>query len=139
MNYVLGFCIDKDNQVALVLKSRGPRINICKWNGIGGKVEPQEQHADAMCREWTEETGLVSPAWKHIGRMWGDGWRVVLYSARVQHSLVLPARNDVEEVLSVTHVEGVCHPSLASIFAQNIPTIVQHILSGSGILELELV
>ena len=48
--------IHKEDQVLLGLKKRGFGVN--KWNGFGGKVEPNETVIDAAARELKEECCL---------------------------------------------------------------------------------
>ncbi|KAF9817598.1 hypothetical protein SFRURICE_014737 [Spodoptera frugiperda] len=45
--------INKEDQILLGLKKRGFGIN--KWNGFGGKVEPNETILEAAARELNEE------------------------------------------------------------------------------------
>ncbi|KAJ8730423.1 hypothetical protein PYW07_017461 [Mythimna separata] len=49
--------IQKENQILLGLKKRGFGMN--KWNGFGGKVEPNETIIDAAVRELKEECCLI--------------------------------------------------------------------------------
>lgn len=57
---VVGLAFNPDSlMVALVLKDRGPECVIGHWNGVGGKVEDNERLAEAMAREFREETGAV--------------------------------------------------------------------------------
>lgn len=58
--YVLGFLFHQD-EVALILKNRGPDVVVGKWNGVGGKLEKNEEPPAAMIREFREETGFVVP------------------------------------------------------------------------------
>ncbi|XP_050671179.1 oxidized purine nucleoside triphosphate hydrolase-like [Leptidea sinapis] len=54
--YTLVF-VRKENQILLGYKKRGFGMN--KWNGFGGKVEPNECILDAAIRELNEECGLT--------------------------------------------------------------------------------
>ena len=57
-HYVLGFMFNINlTEVALIRKNR-PAWQCGKLNGIGGHIEPGEDPATAMCREFTEEAGL---------------------------------------------------------------------------------
>ncbi|XP_022125995.1 oxidized purine nucleoside triphosphate hydrolase [Pieris rapae] len=51
--YTLVF-LRKDNKILLGLKKRGFGVN--KWNGFGGKVEPNETILEAAVRELKEES-----------------------------------------------------------------------------------
>jgi 8-oxo-dGTP pyrophosphatase MutT (NUDIX family) len=52
----LGFIVE-DGRILLGMKKRG--LGEGKWNGFGGKVEPEETIEQAMIREFEEECGLV--------------------------------------------------------------------------------
>ena len=47
----------KDKQVMLAMKKRG--FGAGRWNGLGGKVGPEESVEDAMKREANEEAGVL--------------------------------------------------------------------------------
>jgi len=82
IRYVAGFLFNKDRtQVALILKTRGPDILINKWNGIGGKIEPNETSQAAIKREFEEETGVIVLNWEFFMSLCGDGWNVDFYHA----------------------------------------------------------
>lgn len=62
LQMVVGLCFDeKMEQVALVLKAKGPPCVVGNWNGVGGKIEPGEFDGQAMVREFYEETGCDVP------------------------------------------------------------------------------
>jgi 8-oxo-dGTP pyrophosphatase MutT (NUDIX family) len=79
LDYVVGLVFDLNERLVLVQqKNRGPRFNIGKWNGIGGKIEDGETPPMAMSRECAEETGLDIPpdnwfyqAQAHLGDRYG--------------------------------------------------------------------
>jgi 8-oxo-dGTP pyrophosphatase MutT (NUDIX family) len=50
--------IRRDTAVLLAMKKRG--FGAGKYNGAGGKVEPNESTEEAACREVLEETGIQS-------------------------------------------------------------------------------
>lgn len=60
--YVLGFMFYQDD-VVLILKTKGPDVVVGKWNGVGGKIEVDENPYDAMAREFKEETGYLNTDW----------------------------------------------------------------------------
>ena len=60
--YVLGFCFNAEkNRVVLMEKNR-PDWQKGYLNGVGGKVEKGEIPVCAMCREFGEETGVITYA-----------------------------------------------------------------------------
>lgn len=79
---VLGFLFDRTgDKVLLIEKLSGPPYVVGKWNGIGGKVEPNESTIDAMRRECLEETALPIMDWKEFGSLDGPDWAVLMYRA----------------------------------------------------------
>jgi len=61
----LCYIINSQNQVLLVKKKRG--FGVDKWNGPGGKVEPNESIEESLIREIKEETGLILQEKKELG------------------------------------------------------------------------
>lgn len=70
--YVCGFMFDTLDhpfgRVLLINKLR-PDYQKGKLNGIGGRVEPGESHAQAMIREFHQETGLMVTDWIYFCQM----------------------------------------------------------------------
>ncbi len=60
----LGFLI-KEDKVLLAMKKRG--FGVGKWNGIGGKLEINEDSESAMKREAYEEIGIEILSFKTAG------------------------------------------------------------------------
>ena len=58
MIYVAGFMFDHAYRQVLLIKKLKPSWQKNRYNGIGGKVEPQELPISAMVREFSEETGV---------------------------------------------------------------------------------
>jgi ADP-ribose pyrophosphatase YjhB (NUDIX family) len=61
---VYGICTKKD-QLLVIAKGKGPYAN--RYDLPGGSIEKNETLAEAMCRELTEETGLIAYAVETIG------------------------------------------------------------------------
>jgi 8-oxo-dGTP diphosphatase len=79
--YVCGFYFDHVlKQVVLIWKNK-PAWQAGKLNGIGGKIEPGETAAEAMHREFKEETGIDHPAWDRVIIISGNDWEVHFFSA----------------------------------------------------------
>jgi 8-oxo-dGTP diphosphatase len=53
---VVGFMFWHTN--VLLVKKLKPAWQHGYWNGVGGKIEPNESDAEAMVREFKEETGI---------------------------------------------------------------------------------
>lgn len=104
--YVAGFLFQQvnwhcENQVALVLKAK-PAWQAGHWNGIGGKIEDGEASANAMRREFYEETGSHAGGWwRHYATLYGPRASVDFYANSVWSYAApfLPETNDVGEPL----------------------------------------
>jgi mutator protein MutT len=57
----------KDDHVLLAMKKRG--FGKGKWNGVGGKIEPQETTEQALVRECQEEIGCTPTAYNKVGEL----------------------------------------------------------------------
>src|SRR5690242_4185314 len=59
--YILGFAFNRDKSKVLLIKKNRPQWQAGFFNGIGGKIEDFDAStADAMVREFREETGIVT-------------------------------------------------------------------------------
>lgn len=76
--YVLGFAFSRDKCDMIVIEKQKPDWQKGKLNGVGGKVEPEDQSPlHAMVREFKEETGVDTSdrindtinGWIHYGTM----------------------------------------------------------------------
>jgi len=57
MKHVTLLFLRRDGQILLAMKKRG--FGIGKWNGVGGKVEPNETYEQAAIRECQEEADVT--------------------------------------------------------------------------------
>lgn len=61
------FCLlllRRDDEILLAMKKRG--FGAGRWNGAGGKVEPNETLEQAVVRECQEEVGVTPLAYEHV-------------------------------------------------------------------------
>lgn len=63
--YVVGFLIDPTLSKVVLIRKLNPEWQRGLLNGVGGKVEPNENALDAMHREFAEEAGVEGLEWKH--------------------------------------------------------------------------
>ena len=100
--YSVGFAFCEDD-VLLIHKLKGPEVVRGRLNGVGGKIEPDEDPTQCMAREFEEETGL------HIeeGRWWlkvvltfeGEQEIVYFFSTHVTDEEALNARSmEIEQI-----------------------------------------
>jgi 8-oxo-dGTP diphosphatase len=66
MNYVLGFMFRKNNTEVALIEKLKPEWQKGKLNGIGGKLEKDEDMYRAIEREFKEETGAIVTTWKRF-------------------------------------------------------------------------
>ena len=81
--YVVTFLFDRQFNVWLIEKQKPEWQKDC-LNGIGGKIEPNENSLDAAVRELKEEAGVTIPKEDlyEVGFMWGtnnDGSNFEVY------------------------------------------------------------
>lgn len=63
------------------MKNKKPAWQAGKYNGVGGKVEPNESWLEAMCREFEEETGVFIDQWEEFAIMESGDWICYCYRA----------------------------------------------------------
>lgn len=61
--YVLGFLFNKSLRKLVLIKKLTPIWQKGFLNGVGGKIQKNENFYEAMTREFEEETGLHFSAW----------------------------------------------------------------------------
>lgn len=93
LKYTLGFIYCEETQQVLLL-NRNKLPWMGKWNGVGGKLHPEETPYQCIVRETDEETGLKLPQYEPRGvLLWeitkGQGFKddniggLYLYTAKV--------------------------------------------------------
>lgn len=67
--YVLGFVFTDDKKNVLLIKKNKEDWQKDQINGIGGKIESNENPIDAMDREFNEEAGFGAVGWKYFSKV----------------------------------------------------------------------
>lgn len=120
VKYVLGFMFSEDNlnrRVALIKKTK-PTWQAGRLNGIGGKIERNEYPADAMIREFFEETGFQTKEhdWTYFASMTNSQFIVYCYVAYGDIDLL---QTTTEEKVTLAFVNEIAipnlHPALSNI------------------------
>jgi 8-oxo-dGTP diphosphatase len=65
--YVLGFRFDREREWVVLIEKKKPARQYGFLNGVGGKIEENEEPIEAMVREFEEETGVTTSEkeWAH--------------------------------------------------------------------------
>lgn len=79
--YVNGFMVNPATKQMLLIEKQRPERQKGRWNGVGGKIELGERADTAMCREFMEETGVVTTTtdWEHTLSLEGSDFVVHFY------------------------------------------------------------
>lgn len=84
--YVLGFAFFK--KWVLLIEKKRPEWQKGLLNGVGGEMENNEPPAQAMHREFKEETGIDIPlpncVWKHVITLVSTEYDSIVYVFRVK-------------------------------------------------------
>ncbi len=89
-DYVVGFLFDRKRKLVVLIEKKRPEWQIGFLNGVGGHVEFSETPAEAMEREFEEETGLRILGWDHTITLIvaEDNERVFFFKAKWTHGEV---------------------------------------------------
>lgn len=68
--YVVGLMFNEDRSMVLLIKKNRPEWQNKKLNGVGGEVGLEERLVEAMRREFSEETGVLTEEkdWRYFAR-----------------------------------------------------------------------
>lgn len=64
IRYVVGFMFDPSYEHVALIEKQKPEWMRGTFNGIGGKIEEGETPSQAMIREFEEEAGVRTTAWR---------------------------------------------------------------------------
>lgn len=79
--FSLGFIFDKELKEVLLIHKNRPSWQAGKINGLGGKVESEENGIACIVRETEEESGLKtsSDKWRYAALMKGPDWEIEVF------------------------------------------------------------
>lgn len=77
--YVVGFYFSTDRKNVILIKKNRPVECVGKINGVGGKVEENEEPYHAMVREFLEEAGLLIHSWDNYCRFYSEFYDINVY------------------------------------------------------------
>lgn len=107
VNYVTGFMLSNDGQRVVLIRKRQPSWQQGWLNGVGGKIEPGETPAQAMAREFLEETGVqTDPAsWQPFVELDESGLACVYFFFCRNDAAVTAARTMEAEPVEIHAVQ----------------------------------
>lgn len=138
--YTLCF-IKKENKFLMLNRVKAPNMGL--WNGVGGKIEINEDKFTGIKREITEETGLIIEEVKYHGDVfWHSGDFVGgmhVFTADFPHKIPYetPIEKD-EGILSWKSLEWVFHPENKGIIS-NIPIFLDKMMKSEKTLNFEFI
>lgn len=103
IEYCLGFAFAPSHKGVVLIKKQRPAWQAGLLNGVGGKVESQENPYSAMKREFEEETGVHHFNWKRFGYLYGQEWGVYLFTTVLsvdELASIEPFKTDEEIILA---------------------------------------
>ncbi len=77
--YVVGFRIDRESDLLLLIEKQKPKWQKGYLNGVGGKIEPGEAPMKAMIREFEEETGMLVEDWENTVVLSGPQYQIYFF------------------------------------------------------------
>jgi 8-oxo-dGTP diphosphatase len=98
--YTLGYIFTADLKKVLLVHKLAPEWQLGKLNAVGGKIEEGEESIDCIVREVEEETTLKTnkKAWRYLGEMHGEPWRMEIFTYVYQKSLYDAKKAGKEEI-----------------------------------------
>jgi 8-oxo-dGTP diphosphatase len=113
LKYTICF-IQRGEEILLVNREKSPWMG--RWNGVGGKLEPNETPTDCVLREVEEETGIILDSVDYKGLV---TWTVdenelggmYAYVAKVPEDFHYPTPFLTREgILDWKEISWICHP-----------------------------
>lgn len=104
--YVCGFMFDESRCCVLLIHKLRPDWQAGKLNGVGGRVEEGETEAEAMRREFKEETGIDHSRWQLFCVLKdARGWPVYFFFALGKITLAKTTTDEIPRYLPVERVQ----------------------------------
>ncbi|MCA0754179.1 8-oxo-dGTP diphosphatase [Paenibacillus sp. N4] len=123
--------VRRGSEILLLNRERSSWMG--RWNGVGGKLEQDEEPRASMIRELEEETGILDYELRFKGAVtWSSGGSqfggMYVYLADVSESLVYPTPVKTDEgILDWKTIEWIMHEQNEGI-ASNVPRALSYML-----------
>jgi len=127
INYSCGFLFDEKQRHVVLLQKGKPDWMKGKWNGIGGKIEPNETAYEAMVREFKEEAGLEIKDWEQFLVLTDNkNFQVNFFKAFVHLSKLHEVRTMETEKVAIHTVSYILNQrEVASSYISNVPWLIR--------------
>jgi 8-oxo-dGTP pyrophosphatase MutT (NUDIX family) len=112
--YVLGFAFDKGKRKVVLILKNYPEFQRNKFNGIGGEIKDDESPAQAMCREFFEETGAISSPTDWYYYTCINHKDYIIYCFCMYSDIIKDCSTVTEEIIVIKHVSLVEHLPLVT-------------------------
>lgn len=96
--YVAGFLFTPDKTRVVLMRKHRADPDARLFNGVGGKIGPEELPKSAMSRVFKQETGVVIPPneWMALARLEGYTFQVYFYVAVSELALEIQGKDEDE-------------------------------------------
>lgn len=82
LKYTVGFLFDEKAKRIVLIKKNKPYWQKGLYNGVGGKIEPNESPEQCIIREFKEETGVLIKDWREFAFIYReDNFEVYFFIA----------------------------------------------------------
>lgn len=103
--YTAGFLFSEDNTKVALIRKLKPNWMIGLLNGIGGKIELQDDSPlAAQIREFKEEAGVVIDNWEEFCKIEGEDFWVYFFKANGDLSKLTSVEEEQVEIIEVDKV-----------------------------------
>lgn len=133
--YVLGIAFSRDKQKLVLINKLRPTWQAGKLNGVGGKIEPEDQSPNAaMIREFKEETGVETfigglYGWHHFATMIFKndimGGEAEVFVFKMNSNVIFQCKTMEEEKVEILSLQDLNDKPLM----ENIPALI-HLAKG---------
>lgn len=117
--YVVGFMVNADRTLVVLIEKRRPDWQSGLLNGVGGKVEVGESDTYAMAREFFEETGcltneewwepICTVSWENDERVDAEPSIVTFFRYDTRDRYLPPVRSLTDEEVVVERIADIDH------------------------------
>lgn len=127
-------------RASMVQKTKGPKFNIGKFDGVSGEVAQGEGNKAAMRREWEQQTQIEWSNWIQFGTLQLNGdlsYKYTLFKAFCNTELDLPTKNDQKENVQWHALSTIFNHDMSQQYAINVPILVKHAIKGQGTISMK--